>query len=306
MCARRNFCATKGSKMKPEAKKRVIVDCDNTYGVPSLPIDDGQTLTYLAGRPDIEIAGVTCTYGNGDVEEVFAATKWLAKALGLENVPVLRGASSPGDWDTEASAWLAKTVNDFPGRFELLAIGTMTNLLGAKRRDDDFFRKISSVSAMGGYLYPLPVRGWNKIGEINLSRDPIATEALLRAECPVTLMSAQICLQAPFGIDELAPIAKTDKAAYFYMLSYLMGMIRRHDGAQEYLWDLLPAVYISHPELFHEKKVKVSLDTSLLSKGFIIPDGGGPLVNLPDYVTDIDAFYAILYEAWAKAPLVCA
>ena len=286
-------------------RKRVVVDCDNTYGIPGLPIDDGQTLMYLAGCPDIEIVGITCTYGNGSLEEVFPATKWLASALGLENVPVLKGASAPGDCDTEAAAWLAATADSAVGSLDLLSIGTMTNLMGAKKKDSKFFAKISSVTAMGGYLYPLPVRGWNKIGEINLSRDPAATEALLCAECPVTIMSAQICLQAPFGIDELAPIAATDKASYFYMLSYLMGMIRRHDGAQEYLWDLLPAVHLSHPEVFHHRVFHTSLDHDTLSKGVLIPDGNGPAIDLPDYITDIDAFYSILYAAWAKAPLKC-
>ncbi len=288
-----------------KTRKRVIVDCDNTYGVPGLPIDDGQTLMYLAGRPDIEIVGITCTYGNGGIDDVYPATKWLVEALSLEDVPVLKGASAPGDYDTEASAWLSRTVSSATGSLDVLAIGTMTNLAGARERDGRFFAGISSVTAMGGYLYPLPVRGWNKIGELNLSRDPAATAALLSAECPVTIMSAQVCLQAPFGIDELAPIAATDKASYFYMLSYLSGMIRRHGGAQEYLWDLLPAVYLSYPELFHERRLKTSLDINTLRKGLLIPDTGGPEINLPDYITDIDAFYSILYAAWAKAPLKC-
>ncbi len=289
--------------MKPE--HRIIVDCDNTYGIPGLPIDDGQTIMYLAGRPDIEIVGITCTHGNGRVDEVFDATRWLAGALGLHDVPVIKGASGPGDYDTEAASWLAGKARAEPGKLELLAIGTMSNLLGAKKKDPGFFSNIGNIAAMGGYLYPLPVRGWNKIEEVNLSRDPAATAALLSAECPVTVMSAQICLQAPFGIDELSPIAESDRASYFYMLSYLMGMIRRHNGAQEYLWDLLPAVYISHPELFNRKQARISTDLPHLSKGNLVPDETGPVINLPDYIADVDLFYAILYAAWKRAPLVC-
>ncbi|MEI6874987.1 MAG: nucleoside hydrolase [Spirochaetota bacterium] len=284
-------------------KHRVIVDCDNTWGIPGLPIDDGQTLIYLAGRSDIEIVGITCTHGNGSVDQVFDATKWLVGALGLGALPVLKGASGQGDLDTEAAAWLSRKADEEPGKMELLAIGTMTNLLGAKTKDPAFFAKLSGIAAMGGYLHPLPVRGWNKIGEVNLSRDSAATAALLRAECPVTVMSAQICLQAPFGIDELAPIAANDRASYFYMLSYLMGMIRRHAGAQEYLWDLLPAVFLSHPELFHRNAVRISTDPAILAKGILSPDAKGSQIDLPDYIIDIDSFYEILYAAWEKAPL---
>jgi purine nucleosidase len=286
-------------------KIRVVVDCDNTWGLPGRPIDDGQTIIYLAGRPDVEIVGITCTHGNGSVDEVFDATRWLVGALGLCGLPVLKGSSGAGDYDTEAAAWLAAKADDEPGSLALLAIGTMSNLLGAKMKDPAFFGKIARVAAMGGYLHPLPVRGWNKIGELNLSRDPAATATLLGAECPVTVMSAQICLQAPFGMDELAPIARTDRASYFYMLSYLMGTIRRHYGAQEYLWDLLPAVFISHPELFHRREMRVSTNPARLSTGFLVPDDSGPAIDVPDYIVDVDSFYKTLYAAWERAPLRC-
>ncbi|MFZ2636029.1 MAG: nucleoside hydrolase [Rectinemataceae bacterium] len=287
-------------------KRRVVIDCDNTYGVPGLPIDDGQTIMYLAGQPEVEIVGITCTYGNGSVDEVFAATKWLVEALGLRDIPVVRGASGPGDYDTEAASWLAGKADSEAGKLDLLAIGTMSNLKGAKNKDPAFFSKVARVAAMGGYFYPLPVRGWNRIDELNLSRDPAATAALFSAECPVTLMSAQICLQAPFGIDELSPIAGIDRPSYFYMLSYLMGMIRRNGGAQEYLWDLLPAVYLSRPELFHDRKARISIDPAHIAKGMLVPDDTGAVVNLPDYIADIDSFYGTLYAAWKRAPLKCA
>jgi purine nucleosidase len=287
--------------MKP--KCRVIIDCDNTYGIPGRPIDDGQAIAYLSGRYDVEIVGITCTYGNGSVNEVYDATKWLTASLGLDGLPVIKGAAGPGDYDTEAASWLAKTTAEEAPTVSVLAIGTMSNILGAKKRDPRFFSNLKGIAAMGGYLYPLPVRGWNRIPELNLSRDPTATAALLGAECPVTIMSAQICLQAPFGVEELRPIADFDRPSYFYMLSYLMDMIRRNSGATEFLWDLLPAVYLSNPELFHRNEERVSIDLKLLARGSLEPDEDGPAINLPDYIVDIDAFYSLLYESWKRAPL---
>jgi inosine-uridine nucleoside N-ribohydrolase len=87
------------------------------------------------------------------------------------------------------------------------------------------------------------------------------------------------------------------------MLSYLLGMIRRHGGAQEYLWDLLPAVYLSHPELFHRNEVRISTDPATLSGGYLLKSETGTRINLPDYIVDIDALYAYLYAAWKRAPL---
>ena len=116
-------------------------------------------------------------------------------------------------------------------------------------------------------------------------------------------MSAQICLQAPLGIEELRPIAEFDRPSYLYMLSYLMDMIRRHSCATEFLWDLLPAVYLSNPELFHRKEERVSADLVLLAMGCLEPDEEGSAINMPDYIVDIDAFYSLLYESWKRAPL---
>lgn len=48
----------------------IIFDCDNTFGVPECPIDDGLALLYLLGKPQAELLGITTAYGNGSVEAV--------------------------------------------------------------------------------------------------------------------------------------------------------------------------------------------------------------------------------------------
>ena len=59
------------SAASPERpRRRVIYDCDNTMGKPLSEIDDGLTLLYLLGREDLELVGVTTTFGNGALEDV--------------------------------------------------------------------------------------------------------------------------------------------------------------------------------------------------------------------------------------------
>ncbi len=71
--------------------QRVICDCDNTMELPCKPVDDGQTLLYLLGRSDIELMGVTTTFGNGTIDEVYAATEELLHDLGREDILLLKG-----------------------------------------------------------------------------------------------------------------------------------------------------------------------------------------------------------------------
>lgn len=63
-------------------KKKVILDFDNTMGLPKHEIDDGLTLLYLLSQDDIEILGITTTYGNGNMEEVMTATQELIAFYG--------------------------------------------------------------------------------------------------------------------------------------------------------------------------------------------------------------------------------
>ncbi len=166
---------------------------------------------------------------------------------------------------------------------------------------------------MGGYLHPLPVPGWEDVPELNLASDPEAAFVVLNASVrqtqdaarPVTLMNAHICLQAPFDLPELAPIEQSDPVAYGILRDYLLTCETRHLASRDYLWDLLPAVYISYPELFDSNPVWVRSTVADLETGTIIinDDADGALINLPTRILDVDRFYAILYDAWARVSL---
>ncbi|TFG49619.1 MAG: nucleoside hydrolase, partial [Anaerolineales bacterium] len=54
--------------------EKVIFDCDNTMGLKTKEVDDGLTLYYLLGRPDIDLLGITTTFGNGTIDQVYQQT----------------------------------------------------------------------------------------------------------------------------------------------------------------------------------------------------------------------------------------
>jgi hypothetical protein len=118
------------------------------------------------------------------------------------------------------------------------------------------------------------------------------------------LMNAHICLQAPFGLPELAPVETFDSLAYQVLHDYLLAIQERHLAPRDYLWDLLPAVYVSYPELFDPNQVWVRSSVAHLETGsLVLGQGGvGAPINMPTRILDIDRFYTILYDAWSKAP----
>jgi inosine-uridine nucleoside N-ribohydrolase len=282
----------------------IICDCDNTMGVPGKPVDDGQTLLYLLGRPDIELLGVTTSFGNGTIDEVYGATTRLLRSAGRPDIPVLRGASRRGQLGTEAARFLAETVAMRPGAISLLAIGPQGNLRAAADLDPGFFGNLAQIACMGGYLGRLDVPGWEHIGEVNLSADPEAAFAALHAPCPYTLMNAQTCLQAPFGQPELERMQSGDPAFYAMLRDFLL-FCANLGMPTEYLWDLLPAVYLSHPDLFDINNVWVRSSAGDLAAGAIVlgEERQGVRINMPSRILDTERFYAALYEAWGRARL---
>ena len=73
----------------------VILDCDNTMGVPGCDVDDGLALLYLLGCPEVELLGITCSYGNNTQQTVYDNTLRLLKAWNREDIPVFRGGDNP-------------------------------------------------------------------------------------------------------------------------------------------------------------------------------------------------------------------
>lgn len=280
---------------------KVIVDCDNTYGLPKLPIDDGQTIIYLLGRSDIEIIGITTTFGNSGIDDVYPATCELIEKLGRADIPVLRGAADYKTGKTEASEFLIRMAAEHKGEINLIAIGTMANLKTASDFDPEFFKNLCQITTMGGYFHQLPYKGWCDVKEVNFSGDGEAAWRVFRAECPLVIMSAHICFALPFGIRELAPFADWNLEHYFTMLDLLLESSEFLEDAQDYLWDLLPAVYLSYPELFPERRVKISSSPQEIETGILSTGTDGAEVNVPEYIEDVQKCYAIIYEAWNKA-----
>jgi len=105
--------------------EKVIFDCDNTMGLPRQEIDDGLTLYYLLGRPDIELQGVTTTFGNGPIDRVYPQTVHMLRELGQDSIPILRGegqrrsAVPPGTPETEAARFLVEAAAAQPGEITL-------------------------------------------------------------------------------------------------------------------------------------------------------------------------------------------
>ncbi len=281
--------------------ERVILDCDNTMGIPYREVDDGLTLLYLLGRPDIEVVGITTTFGNGTIDEVHPITKALLQDIGREDIPLHKGAGEADQPPTAAARFLAETVADHPGEISVLAIGPVGNLSAAAKVNDQFFEQVKQIALMGGYLRPLCI-GDREVDELNLASDPRAAFDVLNAACPVTVMNAHVCLQAPCRQAHLSRLDHWRADTRQILRQWLEAMEAACGVSVFYLWDLLPAVYLTDPELFDENLVRVASTVEDLERGMLVmgEEREGAVVNMPTTIRDQERFMEVLFDAWGR------
>ena len=289
------------------SEKLVIIDFDNTMGVPGKDTDDGLALLYLLGCPDARIIGACTTFGNSTIDVVHDNTVKMFSDMGLD-VPLCKGAASPDDPQSDASRFLARTAADHPGKVNLIAIGSLTNLRGAYELDPSFYDNLASVTIMGGYTQSLPFNGFF-IDELNTSCDPDATYGLISASnvgrpdelgCPVSAATAQICMPAAFSRASFDDAFGTDSWVVRTCSSWFRNMEEHFNWPHAVCWDVVAAAMLMQPELFAQHTLDVTLYRRYFGVGYFekAPAGApSATINVPEII-DADAFIEAVFEKW--------
>ena len=287
---------------------KIIHDCDNTMGMQHRDIDDGMALLYLRGRSDVELLGVTLTFGNSTIDDVYQCTRTLFDDFSINDVPLFKGAAGTGNRHSEAAEFLVHTAAEHPGEVTLLATGSLTNLLGAYQLDNNFFHNLHQVVIMGGVTQPLIING-KEMGELNVSSDPEAASGLFLSGTPVTVITGNLCLQMPFGIEQMHMLREFITPTLFTYIQTpftpWMQLMQNYFGISHiYLWDPLAAVYCTNPELFTSVKTDYVTSAGGLSKGFLWVDGGDITckLNVPHSLTSPNVVLKVLADSYRQLP----
>lgn len=290
--------------------KRIIFDCDNTMGLYGKDVDDGLALLYLLGRKDVEIIGVTTTFGNSTVEKVYNNTVKMFNELSIRHIPLKKGATNAKNRQSEAAEFLVEMVNKFSQNITILATGSLANLYRAYEIDRDFFKKVKDIVLMGGITRPLIING-KIMNELNFSLDPLATYTVLSSGSKVTVLTGHICLKAAFGEREFNYLMENDFIEnYRYIKSKSYDWYKcftdYYNTKEFYIWDIVAAVYATNPELFADSIENVISTEEDLKTGFLKIDKSknrGYRVNIPTAIKDKSKFNELIFEAWKNKHL---
>lgn len=308
-------------------RERMIIDCDPGH-------DDA--LALLLADHLADLVGVTTVSGNAPLSAV------TANALGLvtmmeADVPVHAGAAeplAPGDGQPrhathvhgasgmdgvdvpaapdaagdDAVGYLLDASRREPGLW-LVAIGPLTNVAEAIRKDSEFVARLAGISIMGG-----STRGGNvtAAAEFNVWADPEAADVVFRSGADIRLCGLNLTHQVKTSqalLERIRAVGTARGALAVQIIEYLHGRMMELTGeAAAALHDPCAVLAVTHPALFEftRRPVAVSLHDPL-TRGMTVIDERysgrtDPHQVQVAYGIDPAAALALLLEALAAGP----
>ncbi|MCD4685926.1 MAG: nucleoside hydrolase, partial [Anaerolineae bacterium] len=204
--------------------RRFVIDTDTAS-------DDAVALVMAARYPDVQIEAVTIVAGNVPLARGVQNALYTLELCGVR-VPVYAGADRPllqpletaqdthgtdgmGDIDLPLHGYtpapghavdvLIETITQHAGEITLVALGPLTNVALALRRDPSLARKVSRCVIMGGvgsgYGNVTPV------AEYNIWVDPDAAQIVFASGMPLTMVGWDISYDyAVFEPEDVAAV----------------------------------------------------------------------------------------------------
>lgn len=208
------------------AQKKMILDLDTG-------VDDALAISYALGSPEVELIGITGTYGNVLIEQGVRNSLAILDLLGHPEVPVfvgeshsratdgfevldisafIHGANGIGDVEipdsprkpSEQSAvdFIIESVHTYGKDLYYVPTGPLTNLAAAIDKDPTIVGEIGRVVLMGGALTVCGnCNGWM---EANISQDPEAADLVFKSGIPATMVGLDVTLQTLLTYKETA------------------------------------------------------------------------------------------------------
>lgn len=190
---------------------KIILDLDTG-------IDDALALAYAVAHPDLELIGVTGTYGNVPVALGVRNSLALLELLDASDVPVFSGPTRPGfnvapisafihgrnglgevllppprsKAHEDAVGFLIRSVREHGEDLVIVPTGPSTSIAAAMRKDPDFARNARIVMMGGALTVPGNVTPY---AEANVYQDPPATDYVFRHAQNLTMVGLDVTLR---------------------------------------------------------------------------------------------------------------
>lgn len=204
--------------------KRIIIDTDPG-------IDDSLAILLALASPEIQLEGVTIVHGNCSMEQGTVNALSVLELAGASHVPVLKGCDlplvqpsllapethgntglgyaqlpSPGSRPIvrHGCDFLIEQIMSDPGEITLVAIGPLTNVALAIRKEPRIVQAVKEVFIMGGAIRH--EGNTTPLAEFNTYVDPHAAHIVYHSGMPITLTPLDVTYQCVLLGDDVKRI----------------------------------------------------------------------------------------------------
>jgi len=264
--------------------KRIIIDTDPG-------VDDALTCLLALASPEIQLEALTITQGNVTVEKGTRNALAVLELLHANHIPVAKGTSLPLVGPLLASDrlhghsglgnarlpkpamqpvpqhaidYLIKRFLAEPGELSLFAIGPLTNVALAIRKEPRFAGAVKEMVIMGGAIR----EGGNITpqAEFNMYCDPHAAHIVFHSGIPITLIPLDVTHKTMLYADQINQFKKSDSPIFRFIADSTADYIRFTESKTGIpgcaLHDPLTLATVIAPELLTLEEHYVDVDIS--------------------------------------------
>lgn len=277
--------------------EKIIIDTDPG-------IDDSMAILMAFQAPNLDILGLTTVFGNVSTEDATRNALSLCEIAGCPGLPVAEGSLEPlkggrprvADFvhgsdgmgnlflnppkskkiEKTASEFLVEKVSEYPGEVSILALGPLTNLALAIKRDSSFASNVKRLVILGGAFFALG--NVNPAAEANIYGDPEAADIVFTSGANIVVVGINITTQVKMTDSDLSELRQSGgKHAQFLsdMCKFYRDWHVKSDGVYGvFLHDPVSFVALVQPDLFTYKKGVVRVETQGICVGHALMDQG--------------------------------
>ncbi len=297
----------KQSEIRKQKMQRILIDTDPG-------VDDAYAILLAMRSPELHIEAITTVCGNVSVEQATQNLLTLLGSLDLDEFPVIaQGEATPlvkplvnaahvhgddglgntrhlRDLDgnprySPANTALAsmsgvdlilETAAQYPDELIIVALGPLTNLAKAIRKDAAKMRRLRKIIVMGGVF-----EGYGNVtttAEFNIFVDPHAAQEVFQFDVPVHIFPLDVTHQVVLTGERLRAEVegREDKISHFLWdaSQACMEFYRQHVGFWGFhIHDALPIALLTHPDYFESVDAFVQVETQgELTNGMTVAD----------------------------------
>jgi inosine-uridine nucleoside N-ribohydrolase len=264
-------------------------------------------ITYAMAHMDLDLLGITTTYGHVQGENALRNSIYLCNLAGKKYV-VAEGAHAPikktamrADPDMEgedglgnlqfrqkmayppsahtAPRFIADMANTYPGEVTLVCMGPLTNLYMAQKQEPNLESKLKQVVVVGGNI--ASKGNASPVAEFNIWHDPHAADHIFTSPFQTKMIGLDASRKMFIRLEEMKQIAISQTHVLFDTLSeaasfttaYHMGIDVELALEEAFLCkEVLGLMYVLHPEWFKMESGRIRVATEGVAEGMTIMD----------------------------------